>query len=108
MSDLDAGAKLGIAVTAVDTAHGSRFYSSNNGTTWLALGVVSNTSARCLAADTATRLYFKPNAGFQGLLATAITFRAWDRTFGANGNLLTTVSNGGITTFSSAENSGSS
>lgn len=107
VSDIDAGAKLGIAVTALDTAHGMWFYSRNNGATWLATGAVSNTLARCLAADTATRVYFKPNAGYQGLLATAITFRAWDRTFGSNGDVLTTIDNGGITTFSSGTDTAS-
>ena len=48
-----------------------------------------------------TRLYFKPNTNFKGLLATAITFRAWDRTSGTNGNLADTSTNGGATAFSS-------
>jgi hypothetical protein len=107
VTDSDSGALLGMAITAADTLHGSWYYSVNSGSTWLSLGTVSNTSARCLVADANTRLYFKPAVNYGGLLPTAITFRAWDRTFGANGNLLTTLSNGGSTTFSAATDTAS-
>jgi hypothetical protein len=76
------------------------FYSLNNGATWLALGAVSNTSARLLAADAQTRLYFKPIPGFKGSIAAAITFRAWDRTAGSSGALLSTATNDGTSAFS--------
>jgi hypothetical protein len=102
LTDADAGASPGIAVTAADTSRGAWYYSLDNGAHWLALGTVSNTLARCLAADAATRLYFKPTANYTGTLPAAITFRAWDRTFGGNGSLLTTISNGGETCFSAA------
>ena len=76
VTDSDAGAKLGIAVTAANTTNGSWWYSKNNGTNWYALGVVTNTNARLLAADAYTRIYFKPNTDYYGTLADAITFRA--------------------------------
>src|SRR5206468_6581714 len=107
VSDVDIGALLGIAVTAADTANGSWFYSTNNGTSWNPLGAVTNTNARLLAADANSRLYFQPAANFNGTLATAITFRAWDETSGTNGNFADTSTNGGATAFSSATDAAS-
>ena len=46
-------------------------------------GAVANNNARLLAADANTRLYFQPNANYNGTLANAITFRAWDQTSGS-------------------------
>ena len=80
--DVDSGALLGIAVTAADTANGAWWYSTDNGANWNALGAVASNNARLLAADANTRLYFQPNANYNGTLATAITFRAWDQTSG--------------------------
>lgn len=99
VSDVDAGAVTGIAVTAA-SASGTWYYSTNNGTTWSLLGAPHTYSARLLAADGATRIYFKPNAGFQGTLASALSFRAWDRTTGINGGLADVTVAGGITAFS--------
>jgi Tol biopolymer transport system component len=96
VNDVDVGAKTGIAVTAASTS-GTWFYSTNNGSTWAALGAVGTASAKLLAADGLTRLYFKPNLGFRGTIASAITFRAWDRTAGANG-ANANVGAGGLTT----------
>ena len=107
ITDVDSGALLGIAVTAADTANGSWFYSINNGTNWNALGAVANNNARLLAADANTRIYFQPNANYNGTLATAITFRAWDQTSGSNGALADTTTNGGTTAFSSATDTAS-
>ena len=83
VTDVDSGALLGIAVTAADTTNGTWFYSTNNGASWNALGAVANNNARLLAADANTRLYFQPNANYNGTLANAITFRAWDQTSGS-------------------------
>ncbi|MGE0607077.1 MAG: DUF4347 domain-containing protein, partial [Pirellulales bacterium] len=107
ITDPDSGAQLGIAVTAADTANGSWFYSTNNGGSWSALGAVANNNARLLAADASTRLYFQPNANYNGTLASAITFRAWDQTSGSNGGLANTTTNGGTTAFSSATDTAS-
>ena len=107
VTDADAGALLGIAITTVDTTNGTWFYSTNNGTSWNALGAVSDASARLLAADANTRLYFQPNANYNGTLANAITFRAWDRTSGSNGSLADTSTSGGTTAFSSATDTAS-
>src|SRR3990170_5922776 len=102
VTDSDAGAKLGIAVTAANTSNGSWWYSKNNGTNWYALGAVTNKNARLLAADASTRIYFAPNTNYYGTLANAITFRAWDQTSGSNGGLANTTNNGGSKAFSTA------
>ena len=79
VSDVDSGALLGIAVTTADTTNGAWWYSTDDGASWNALGAVANNNARLLAADANTRLYFQPNANYQGTMATAIAFRAWDQ-----------------------------
>src|SRR5262249_30238464 len=100
--DVDTGALTGIALTATDTSSGSWFYSTNGGTTWTAVGAVSNTSALLLAADANTRLYFQPAANFNGTISSAITFPACDQTSGTAGPMADTSSNGGTTAFSAA------
>ncbi|MGH7261676.1 MAG: beta strand repeat-containing protein, partial [Nitrospiraceae bacterium] len=102
VTDPNSGALLGLAVTAADTTNGTWFYSTNNGASWNALGAVANNNARLLAADANTRLYFQPNANYNGTLASAITFRAWDQTSGSNGTLADASTNGGTTAFSTA------
>ncbi|WP_236621955.1 VCBS domain-containing protein [Novipirellula maiorica] len=92
VSDADSGAALGIAVTAANTSNGTWYYTIDNGSTWNALGAVSDSNARLLAADANTRLYFQPNADYHGTLADAITFRAWDQTSGSNGGVADTSS----------------
>jgi hypothetical protein len=108
VTDADSGAVTGIAITAADTINGTWFYSTNNGGTWTSLGSVSNTSARLLAADASTRLYFQPNVSYSGTLTNAITFRAWDQTNSlVNGSTADTASNGGVTAFSAATDTAS-
>ncbi|MFO0699340.1 MAG: DUF4347 domain-containing protein, partial [Nitrospira sp.] len=85
VTDPDSGALLGIAITAADTTNGTWFYSINNGSSWNALGAVANNNARLLAADANTRLYFQPNANYNGTITNAITFHAWDQSSGTNG-----------------------
>ncbi len=102
VSDADAGALLGIAITAANTASGVWYYSTNNGGSWNALGSPTSTTARLLAADAGTRLYFQPNTNYSGTLADAVTFRAWDQTSGANGSTASTLPNEGSTAFSGA------
>ncbi len=106
ISDVDAGALQGLAITAADTTSGSWQYTTD-GTTWLALGAVSNINARLLAADGTTRIRFVPNADFNGTIAAALTFRAWDRTSSINGSLASTTPNGGTTAFSLATDTAS-
>ena len=78
--DEDNGALSGIAVTGADTTHGTGSSPRTMGVTWSALGAVSDSSARLLAADAQTRLRFVPASGYSGTNTNGITFRAWDRT----------------------------
>ena len=100
ITDPDAGAVEGIAVIAADTASGTWQYTVNGGTDWLALGDVTGTNARLLASDANTRIRFIPGLNFNGTITNAITFRAWDRTSGTNGETADPSVNGGTTAFS--------
>ena len=102
VSDVD-GDPLGIALIGVDTVQGTWFYTTDGGAHWSALGAVSNGSARLLAANPSTRLYLQSDPGFFGVISSAVTFRAWDRSSGSNGDSgVDTSSNGGTSAFSSA------
>ncbi len=97
-NDADSGALKGIAVTQVDNTLGSWQYTLD-GSSWLALGTVSNSSARLLPGDATARIRFVPNADFNGQTGTTL-FRAWDRTSGAAGGLADVSVNGGASAFS--------
>jgi VCBS repeat-containing protein len=101
-TDADTGAASGIAITATDATNGTWFYSLNGGTNWIAVGVVSNVSGLLLASDANTRVYFQPNANYDGSVATGLTIRAWDQTTGTAGTKVDTSVNGTTTAFSSA------
>lgn len=118
ISDPDAGALPGIALTAIDKSLGTWQYTlaaNPQATDWInveAAGAISNSSALLLPADTTTRLRFVttllPSHGGDGYLLlesklnAGITFRAWDRTTGSAGGRANTSSNGGSTAFSTA------
>ncbi|HEV7701102.1 MAG TPA: Ig-like domain-containing protein, partial [Pyrinomonadaceae bacterium] len=102
VTDADTGALLGVAITTASTTNGAWFYSIDNGGSWNPLTAVTNTSARLLAADANSRIYFQPNADFNGNVSPGITFRAWDQTTGTNGALGDTSTNGTSTAFSTA------
>lgn len=99
ISDPDGVVAIGIAITAADSSNGTWYYTI--GGSWNALGAVSNSSARLLASNVNTRIYFQPNPSFTGTINPAITFRAWDQTSGTNGGTADTSTNGGTTAFSS-------
>ncbi|WP_309974494.1 calcium-binding protein, partial [Variovorax guangxiensis] len=102
VSDADNGAITGIALTGVNAANGSWWYSMNGGATWATVGAVSNSSALLLAADANTRVYFQGDSNFSGTVSDAITFRAWDQSSGTAGTTVSTVTNGGSTAYSNA------
>ena len=102
ITDVDSGASKGIAVTGTNETNGTWYYTTNGGSTWTAVGAVSNTSALLLADNGSTRLYFSPNANYNGASSGALTVRAWDQTSGTAGTKVSTASNGGTTAFSSA------
>ena len=104
VSDPDVSPVTGIAITAADTTNGTWYFSTDNGAVWNALGVVSDSTARVLAADASTRIYFQGSSDFEGAINSALTFRAWDQTDGnVNGTGgVNTTTNGGMSAFSVA------
>ncbi|CAN7687633.1 calcium-binding protein [Variovorax sp. LjRoot84] len=107
VTDADNGAITGIALTGVNSANGTWWYSTNGGSDWTAVGAVSDTSALLLAADTNTRVYFQGGSNFNGTVSDGITFRAWDQTSGTVGTMVTTATNGGSSAFSSTTDTAS-
>jgi hypothetical protein len=101
ITDPNTGAREGIAIIGANVSHGTWQYSLDNGATWRALGVPTSSSARLLASDTQTRVRFVPDRNWNGALSNGLTFRAWDRTVGNNGEARGISSTGGSTAFSS-------
>jgi Cadherin-like/Bacterial Ig domain/Beta-propeller repeat/FG-GAP-like repeat len=101
VTDNDAEALTGIAITTANTTNGKWFYSTDEGTTWTEFPTTLAENRALLLADNA-RIYFQPNGNFLGDIPNAFTFRAWDRTNGTNGGTANTVGNnsGGFTAFS--------
>lgn len=98
VSDSDAGALRGLAITALDNTLGTWQYSTNAGTNWFNLTTVSNTSALLLRSNDSLRFY--PKSGASGI--ASFVFRAWDQTSGSAGTLVNLSSGvGGSTAFSS-------
>jgi gliding motility-associated-like protein len=100
ITDGDAGASTGIAITAVDNTNGAWQYTTNGGTAWNNFGSPAPATARLLTTDASTLIRFVPNANWSG--TATITYRAWDQTSGTAGGTATTVTNGGTTAFSSS------
>jgi hypothetical protein len=101
ITDADAGALEGIAVTAVDDADGAWQYSTDGGANWSAFGPPDATAARLLRATDRAR--FVPNADWNGTVSGGLTFRAWDQTTGAAGqavDLSAPGATGGTTAYS--------
>lgn len=108
VSDQDGATNLGIAITAAATTNGTWYYTIDGGANWLAMGSVSGSTSRLLAADANTRIYFRPTtANYNGTIASAITFRAWDQSTGTNGGTASTTANGGTTAFSTSSETAS-
>ncbi|MFL6691626.1 MAG: cadherin-like domain-containing protein, partial [Ramlibacter sp.] len=99
ITDDDAGALRGIAVTALDASNGSWQFTAD-GTTWSALPAPASGSALLLAADATTRVRFLPNANYAG--TASITFRAWDRTSGSAGSVVAAGTVGDSSPFSAS------
>ncbi len=98
ISDVDAGAVKGIAITGLTSTNGTWQYSIDGGTTWTAIGAVSNSTA--LLLDASDKIRFLPDGNNGG--TDTITYRAWDETAGTHGTTADTSTNGGTTAFSTA------
>jgi large repetitive protein len=87
-ADPDATLPAGIAVTGVNS-NGTLYYSTNNGTSWNTAIGLSDSNALVLSVT--ARVFFKPNANFNGAVSNALTFRAWDGFSSANGAFVNTT-----------------
>jgi hypothetical protein len=104
VTDVDAGALRGIAVTAASNFNGTWQFSTNGGSTWLEIGAASETSARLLPGF--ARVRFLPKLDFNGTVS--LFYRAWDQTQGSVGGTFDLTGNlGGTKAFSLAKESAS-
>ena len=94
------GNPIGVAVTAVNNANGDWQYSVDGGADWTSFGSPSARTAVLLTADANTLVRFVPNSNFSGLVATGLTFQAWDQTSGTAGGTADATIKGGTTAFS--------
>src|SRR4029079_546551 len=92
------GAVNGIAVTGLTSGTGTWQYSTDNGSTWTAVGSVSDSSALLLRSS--DKLRFVPDG--QNATSGSVTFRAWDQTSGSAGAKADVSANGGTTAYSTA------
>ena len=71
----------GIAITAADIKNGRWQFSTNGGTNWANVDVVSKSAALLLRSQDMVR--FVPNPGYLG--SAKLSFVAWDQTSGCSG-----------------------
>lgn len=98
ITDPNPGAQQGLAITGAAQSDGQWQYSL--GGAWQSLGQVSEDSALLLPADGAARLRFIPALNFNGVIAQALTFRAWDQTGAGAGDRVAIGPGGGESGFS--------
>lgn len=92
VTDQDAGALKGIAVTAASDMHGTWQYTLN-GMTWQSMGQPTLGAALLLPAEGMTQVRFLPKLNFNGTVK--LWYSAWDRTQGFSGGTLATAGNRG-------------
>ncbi|QCO17994.1 hypothetical protein D3869_20655 (plasmid) [Azospirillum brasilense] len=85
VTDADAGAVTGIALTGTNESYGRWWFSTDNGATWSLVGAVNDSDSALLLRAT-DRLYFQPNAAVPATVNGALTIRAWDQTTGSAGS----------------------
>ncbi|MBB3267315.1 hypothetical protein FHW79_004968 [Azospirillum sp. OGB3] len=85
VTDTDAGAVVGIALTGANESYGRWWFSTDNGATWSLVGTVNDSDSALLLRAT-DRLYFQPNAAVPATVNGALTIRAWDQTTGSAGS----------------------
>ncbi len=96
VTDADAGAVQGVAISSLTALGGTFEYSTNGGTTWTSVGSVSATNALLLRSTDLVRV--TPDANNGGTI-TAV-YRAWDQTSGTAGTKVDASITGGTTAFS--------
>ncbi|TWA63400.1 hypothetical protein FBZ82_11358 [Azospirillum brasilense] len=100
VTDTDAGAVVGIALTGTNESYGRWWFSTDNGATWSLVGAVNDSDSALLLRAT-DRLYFQPNAAVPATVNGALTIRAWDQTMGSAGSK-TAITLGDGSAFSAA------
>jgi hypothetical protein len=99
ITDPDDNSLEGVAIVETNSSNGYWQFSTDAGASWHDFGPVTNSAATLL--DPTARIRFLPNPNFYG--SVTVTIRAWDQTFGGNGDTDVDVSaNGGSSAFSSA------
>ena len=101
ITDVDAGAVKGIAITGVNTG-GTLYYSLDGGTTWTAFTDFTSNRALGILSDSDNRVYFVPASADVGTIASAFTFRAWDQSGGAAEGAVTVFGTGTSASYSAA------
>ena len=87
LSDPD-GDEIGIAIIGAETGNGEWEFSTD-GVNWNPVGSPSSTSALLLGPD--ARVRFVPNPNYTG--PASISYRAWDQTFGNEGQTIDPTGN---------------
>lgn len=98
ITDPDADARRGIAVSAASNFNGVWQYSLNGGATWVGMGEPAVSAALLLPGW--ARVRFVPKSDFHGVVK--LYFHAWDQTQGAPGDRLDLGRRGGTTALSSS------
>jgi len=96
ITDPDAGAVKGIAVTSADNSNGVWQFSLDSGVSWASMGTVGLNKALLLTVGNKVR--FVPNPGFKG--TATLLYRAWDGDKGTAGSYLDPLSPGNLASFS--------
>jgi hypothetical protein len=91
VTDPDAGALRGIAVTAASNFYGTWQYTLNGGTTWV--GMDEPSAADALLLPGWARVRFLPAPNVNGTVR--LFYRAWDQTAGTAGGTLNVTGNAG-------------
>ena len=103
VSDVDAGALQGIAITATNSGNGAWQYSTDGGTTWNTVSGLTGSNG-LLLTDT-DRVRFVPNG--ENATSASFTYHAWDRSGGTAGSLESLATTGGTSPFSTVSNQAS-
>ncbi|MCC6321903.1 MAG: DUF4394 domain-containing protein [Phycisphaerales bacterium] len=99
ISDPNPAALEGLAITGSESSAGIWQYKLGGGS-WQDVGVVSVESSLLLPADGVARVRFVPAANFNGTIAQALGFRAWDQTGANSGDRVALGPGGGASGFS--------
>lgn len=103
ITDVDAGAVQGIALTGTNNGNGHWQYSIDGGNTWNTVGSLATDTGILLRASDKVR--FLPDA--QNATTASFSFRAWDGSVGTAGTTTSTAVTGGTSAFSLAQDSAS-